>query len=233
MEDDQGAVAVAHQRQGQLPLRSHALLQRQEQAFHQHLVARDGGGLAVGAAVVKMVEHEGGNSLGLERPGQMIVPPPVLRETVGDQELHPRLLGRIFGQQEPHPPAFQPPRRRQVGDEAGPRLCARMPECRQFTRDCHSEARSAGRGICFASGHNRFLRGACPELALSLSKGGGEGLGMTSIGLVRRTCNCFRTEPSGGVHRGRNQAPRPGGRGPCSPVFPRQELKAEAARREC
>ena len=120
MKDDQRAVAVAQQRQRQLPARPHALLQRQEQPVHQHFIARDGGGLAVGAAVVKMVEHEGGNALGLERPGQVVVPPSVLPETVGDQELHPGLLGRIFGQKEPHPPAFQPPRRRQIGDESGP-----------------------------------------------------------------------------------------------------------------
>ena len=44
--------------------------------------------------------------------------------------------------------------------------------CRQFTPDFHSGGRSMGRGICFLSGHNRFL--AEPALSLSRVKSRGE-----------------------------------------------------------
>ena len=64
-------------------------------------------------------------------------------------------------------------------DNNSPSLCARVLACRQFTPDCHSEPPSAGPGVCFAAGHDRFFAV----------------LGMTCIGLVRRPCNFFRTEP--------------------------------------
>ena len=67
-----------------------------------------------------------------------------------------------------------------VARTCGSGFCSELLECRQFTTDSHSETSNAGRGICFVSGHSRFLAW----------------LGMTSIGLVRRTGNCFRTKPS-------------------------------------
>ena len=63
---------------------------------------------------------------------------------------------------------------------------------------CHCEARPAGRRICFAPGHNRFLAS----------------LGMTNIGLPRHTRGLFPTEPgptqSHLMRAGRSGAPSGG-----------------------
>ena len=72
--------------------------------------------------------------------------------------------------------------------EVPPAVAARSfsgEQRRQFTTDCHSEARSAARGIRFVSGYNRFLAS----------------LGMTSIGLMRRTCNYFSEQNLPGEQR--------------------------------